>query len=123
MLHLSRGRSCTLYAHCVLRSPENAAGAIESGAGDLSIQAMQRLAESDQLQRNSCFVQKLKSFFNLAFHKLFTIEAISEIMFYRTLLLGNGIEALLEKAKGSHKSCKNAATDALRDLGLDDYDL
>lgn len=42
---------------------------------------------------------------------------------YRTLLLGNGIEALLRKAKGSHKSCKNAATDALRDLGLDNYNL
>ncbi|CAA2961972.1 Hypothetical predicted protein, partial [Olea europaea subsp. europaea] len=37
----------------------------------------------------------------------------------RTLSLGNDIEALLRKAKESHKSCKNAATDALRNLGLD----
>ncbi|KAK6135686.1 hypothetical protein DH2020_030563 [Rehmannia glutinosa] len=43
---------CTLC----LRSPENAARAIESGAGDLAIQAMQNFPESDQLQRNSCFM-------------------------------------------------------------------
>ncbi|KAL0384176.1 UNVERIFIED_CONTAM: hypothetical protein Sradi_2811900 [Sesamum radiatum] len=41
---------CTLC----LRSPENAARAIESGAGDLAIQAMQKFPQSDQLQRSSC---------------------------------------------------------------------
>ncbi|CAA3022865.1 armadillo repeat-containing 6 [Olea europaea subsp. europaea] len=91
-----------------LRSPENAACAIESGAGDLAIQAMQRFPDSDQLQRNSCFMIR-----NLVVRNPEN----------RTLLLGNGIEALLRKAKGSHKSCKNAATDALRDLGLDNYNL
>ncbi|KAK4341287.1 hypothetical protein RND71_039788 [Anisodus tanguticus] len=64
-----------------LRSPHNAARAIEAGAGDIVIQAMQR-----------------------------------------TILLGNGIEKLIRKAK-IYKSCKNAATDALRDLGLDNYNL
>ncbi|WMV55343.1 hypothetical protein MTR67_048728 [Solanum verrucosum] len=65
-----------------LRSPHNAACAIEAGAGDIVIQAMQR-----------------------------------------TILLGNGIEKLIRKAKMNYKSCKNAATDALRDLGLDNYNL
>ncbi|KAJ4716369.1 armadillo repeat-containing protein 6-like [Melia azedarach] len=39
----------------------------------------------------------------------------------RTLLLSNGIEKLIRQAKENHESCKDAATDALRDLGLDDY--
>lgn len=41
--------------------------------------------------------------------------------FYRTILLSNGIEKLIRRAKESHESCKDAATAALRDLGLDDY--
>lgn len=44
-------------------------------------------------------------------------------VFCRTILLGNGIEKLIRKAKMNYKSCKNAATDALRDLGLDNYNL
>lgn len=39
----------------------------------------------------------------------------------RTLLLNNGAEKYIRKAKQSHESCKAAATDALRDLGLDSY--
>lgn len=39
----------------------------------------------------------------------------------RTLLLNNGAEKYIRKAKQSHESCKAAATDALRDLGLDNY--
>ncbi|MBA0733342.1 hypothetical protein Gogos_017371 [Gossypium gossypioides] len=63
-----------------LRSPDNATRAIEAGAGDLAIQAMQK-----------------------------------------TLLLNNGIDKFIRKAKENHESCKDAATDALRDLGLDNY--
>ncbi|MCL7044498.1 hypothetical protein MKW94_003746 [Papaver nudicaule] len=67
---------------CVLclRSPENAARAIEAGVGDFAIQSMQK-----------------------------------------TILLANGIEKIIRKAKENHVSCKAAATDALRDLGLDNY--
>ncbi|KAF3628013.1 hypothetical protein CQW23_26194 [Capsicum baccatum] len=65
-----------------LRSPHNAACAVEAGAGDIVIRAMQR-----------------------------------------TILLGNGIEKLIRKAKMNCKSCKNAAADALRDLGLDNFNL
>lgn len=39
----------------------------------------------------------------------------------RNILLGNGIEKLVRQAKLNHESCKDAATAALRDLGLDDY--
>lgn len=42
-------------------------------------------------------------------------------LLYRKLLLGSGIEKLIRKAKANHKSCRAAATDALRDLGLDNY--
>ncbi|GER50425.1 armadillo repeat-containing protein [Striga asiatica] len=93
---------CTLC----LRSPEHAAHAIESGAGDLAIQAMQKFPDSDQLQRNSCFMIR-----NLVVRNREN----------RKLLLVNGIEGLIRKAKQSHRSCKDAATDALRDLGVDNY--
>jgi hypothetical protein len=39
-----------------LRSPENAARAIEAGAGDLAIQAMQKFPAAHQMQRNSCLM-------------------------------------------------------------------
>lgn len=39
-----------------LRSPDNAARAVEAGAGDLAIQAMQKFPAAQQLQRNSCFM-------------------------------------------------------------------
>lgn len=39
-----------------LRSPDNAARAIEAGAGDLAIQVMQKFPKAQQLQRNSCFM-------------------------------------------------------------------
>lgn len=41
----------------------------------------------------------------------------------RTTLLLNGIEKYIRKAKQTHSNCKDAATDALRDLGLDNYNL
>nr|GLL23679.1 armadillo repeat-containing protein 6 [Ipomoea trifida] len=93
---------------CVLslRSPDKAARAIEAGAGDLAIHAMNRFPESEQLQRSACFMIR-----NLVVRNPEN----------RALLLGNGIEKLIRKAKSNHRSCKDAATDALRDLGLDDY--
>lgn len=39
-----------------LRSPENAGRAMESGAGELAIQVMDRFPQSDQLQKSSCFM-------------------------------------------------------------------
>ncbi|GAA0150198.1 hypothetical protein LIER_09191 [Lithospermum erythrorhizon] len=89
-----------------LRSPDRAAHAIEAGAGDLAIQAMQNFPDTDQLQKNSCLMIR-----NLVVRNPEN----------RSLLLGNGIEKLIRKAKASHKSCKNAATDALRDLGVENY--
>lgn len=43
---------------CVLslRSPDNAARAVEAGAGDLAIQAMQKFPAAQQMQRNSCLM-------------------------------------------------------------------
>ncbi|KAL0356793.1 UNVERIFIED_CONTAM: hypothetical protein Scaly_1365000 [Sesamum calycinum] len=102
VLHEVMSIICTLC----LRSPENAARAIESGAGDLAIQAMQKFPQSDQLQRSSCFMIR-----NLVVRNPEN----------RKLLLSHGIEELIRRAKQSHKSCKDAATDALRDLGVDNY--
>ena len=39
-----------------LRSPENAARAIEAGAGELAIQAMQNFPTAPLLQRNCCLM-------------------------------------------------------------------
>ncbi|KAA8536167.1 hypothetical protein F0562_028645 [Nyssa sinensis] len=93
---------------CVLslRSPDNAARAIEAGAGDLAIQAMQKFPGAHQMQKNSCLMIR-----NLVVRNPEN----------RTLLLGNGVEKFIRKAKENHESCKDAATDALRDLGIDDY--
>ncbi|CAI9104377.1 OLC1v1003035C1 [Oldenlandia corymbosa var. corymbosa] len=96
----------SLISVLCLRSPDNASHAVEAGAGDLAMQAMQRYPESDQLQRNAC----------LMIRNLVVRNAEN-----RTILLGHGIEKLIRKAKASHKVCKDAATDALRDLGLDNY--
>ncbi|XP_073027613.1 uncharacterized protein [Primulina eburnea] len=95
---------CTLC----LRSPENATVAIEAGAGELAIQAMQRFPQSDQLQRSACFMIR---------------NLVARNQENRKILLGNGIEQLIRKAKGNHRICKDAATDALRDLGVDNYNL
>lgn len=39
-----------------LRSPENAACAVEAGAGDLVLQAMQKFPTSVQMQRQACLM-------------------------------------------------------------------
>lgn len=39
-----------------LRLPENAARAMEAGAGDLAIQAMQKFPAAQLMQRNACFM-------------------------------------------------------------------
>ncbi|KAG1342237.1 armadillo repeat-containing protein 6 [Cocos nucifera] len=96
----------SIVAVLSLRSPENAARAIEAGAGDLAIQAMKKFPASYQMQRQSCLMIR-----NLVVRNPEN----------RALLLGNGIENLIKKAKGSHEICKDAATAALRDLGLNDY--
>lgn len=45
------------------------------------------------------------------------------LFFPRTILLSNGIERIIRKAKENHETCKDAAADALRDLGLENYNL
>ena len=40
---------------------------------------------------------------------------------YRKILLANGIEKLIRSAKANNEICRASATDALRDLGLDNY--
>ncbi|XP_050233745.1 uncharacterized protein LOC126682192 [Mercurialis annua] len=89
-----------------LRSPDRASRAIEAGAGELAIQAMQKFPSAPQLQRNCCLMIR-----NLVVRNPEN----------RTLLLSHGIERIIRSAKQSHETCKEAATDALRDLGLDNY--
>lgn len=121
-----------------LRSPDNAARAIQAGAGDFAIQAMERYPDSDQLQRIACLMIRnlvvrnpenrqasfIFYFFALPcviFGGLMNFDRVEGFLLYRKLLLGSGIEKLIRKAKANHKSCRDAATDALRDLGLDNY--
>ncbi|PON49178.1 Beta-catenin [Parasponia andersonii] len=89
-----------------LRSPEKAARAMEAGAGDLAIQSMEKFPAAQQMQRSACLMIR-----NLVVRNPEN----------RTLLLNNGVEKHIRKAKQNHEICKAAATDALRDLGLDDY--
>lgn len=89
-----------------LRSPDHAAKAIEAGAGDLAVQAMKRFPVAAQMQRNACNMIR-----NIA------VRSAEN----RTILLANGIEKLIRTAKANNETCKAAATDALRDLGLDNY--
>ncbi|KAF8410007.1 hypothetical protein HHK36_002527 [Tetracentron sinense] len=135
---------CTLS----LRSPDNAARAVEAGAGELAIQAMQKFPSAHQMQKQSCLMIRnlvarnqenrqvfatLKPYVNSDFFWLIEIHFeyfhVDHIFLplllqiCRTLLLNNGIEKIIRKAKENHESCKEAATDALRDLGLDNYNL
>ncbi|XP_078432756.1 ARM repeat superfamily protein isoform X2 [Wolffia australiana] len=89
-----------------LRSPENAARAIEAGAGDMAIRAMNKFPTAYQMQKQSC--QMIR---NLVVRNPEN----------RTFLLSKGIERLIRKVKYSSETCKDAASAALRDLGLDDY--
>uniref|UniRef100_A0A0A9EWU9 Uncharacterized protein n=1 Tax=Arundo donax TaxID=35708 RepID=A0A0A9EWU9_ARUDO len=89
-----------------LRSPENAARAMQVGYGTLAIQAMQRFPSSGQTQKQACLMIR-----NLVVRNPEN----------RTILLNDGAEKLIRKAKMVHGSCKDAATSALRDLGLDNY--
>uniref|UniRef100_A0ACD5ZNA8 Uncharacterized protein n=1 Tax=Avena sativa TaxID=4498 RepID=A0ACD5ZNA8_AVESA len=89
-----------------LRSPEHAARAISLGFGTLAIQAMQKFPSSAPTQKQACLMIR-----NLVVRNPEN----------RTILLKEGVEKLIRKAKAIHGSCKSAATDALRDLGLDNY--
>ncbi|XP_006647944.1 armadillo repeat-containing protein 6 isoform X2 [Oryza brachyantha] len=89
-----------------LRSPENAARAMGAGYGTLAIRAMQKFPSSAQTQKQACLMIR-----NLVVRNPEN----------RTILLNNGVEKLIRKAKVMHASCKDAATSALRDLGVDNY--
>ncbi|XP_074292932.1 uncharacterized protein LOC141619811 [Silene latifolia] len=91
-----------------LRSPNHATRAMEAGAGDLAIQVMQTFPASQQLQKNACLMIR-----NLVVRNPEN----------RKNLLDNGVEQIIRKARKSHGNCKDAATDALRDLGLANYNL
>ncbi|ERM96823.1 hypothetical protein AMTRI_Chr04g246990 [Amborella trichopoda] len=91
-----------------LRSPENASAAIEAGVGDVAIEAMQKFPAAHQMQRQACLMIR---------------NLVARNHENRSILLNNGIETLVRKAKENHESCKDAATAALRDLGLDNYNV
>ncbi|KAI5577119.1 hypothetical protein BDE02_09G093200 [Populus trichocarpa] len=95
----------SVFTVLCLRSPDNAARAMEAGAGDLAIQVMEKLSTVQQLQRNSCLMIR-----NLVVRNP-----------ENRTLLSHGIEKFIRRAKVNHETCKDAATDALRDLGLDNY--
>jgi hypothetical protein len=56
-----------------------------------------------------------------AWRSLFYILTL--VLHCRAILLKEGVEKLIRKAKAIHGNCKSAATDALRDLGLDNYNV
>ncbi|KAJ0441946.1 putative armadillo repeat-containing protein [Helianthus annuus] len=96
----------TIICTLCLRSPANASLAMEAGAGDLAIQSMQKFPHSYQLQKNACLMIR---------------NLVARNPENRPVLLSNGIEKIIRNAKENHKSCKDAAVAALRDLGLENY--
>lgn len=46
----------SIFTVLCLRSPDNAARAMEAGAGDLAIQAMEKFSNVQQVQKNSCLM-------------------------------------------------------------------
>ncbi|KAI3675276.1 hypothetical protein L1987_84864 [Smallanthus sonchifolius] len=96
----------TIICTLCLRSPANASLAMEAGAGDLAIQSMQKFPNSHQLQKNSCLMIR---------------NLVARNPENRPILLSNGIEKIIRNAKENHKSCRDAAVAALRDLGLENY--
>uniref|UniRef100_A0A0D9VLC2 LRRK2 ARM repeat domain-containing protein n=1 Tax=Leersia perrieri TaxID=77586 RepID=A0A0D9VLC2_9ORYZ len=96
----------SLVTILTLRSPENAARAMGAGYGTLAIQAMQKFPSSAQTQKQACLMIR-----NLVVRNPEN----------RTILLNDGVEKLIRKAKAMHGNCKDAATSALRDLGVDNY--
>ncbi|KAJ0835103.1 putative armadillo repeat-containing protein [Helianthus annuus] len=96
----------TIICTLCLRSPANASLAMEAGAGDLAIQSMQKFPHSYQLQKNTCLMIR---------------NLVARNPENRPVLLSNGIEKIIRNAKENHKSCKDAAVAALRDLGLENY--
>ncbi|KAL4555741.1 hypothetical protein LXL04_038369 [Taraxacum kok-saghyz] len=98
----------TIICTLCLRSPDHAAMAMEAGAGDLAVQSMKKFPEASQLQKNSCLMIR---------------NLVARNTEHRSILLSNGIEKLIRNAKENHKSCGDAGTAALRDLGLENYNL
>ncbi|KAL7591982.1 hypothetical protein Lser_V15G34510 [Lactuca serriola] len=96
----------TIISTLCLRSPDHAAMAMEAGAGELAIQAMKKFPEASQLQKYSCLMIR---------------NLVARNTENRSILLNNGIEKMIRNAKESHKSCREAGTDALRDLGVENY--
>lgn len=91
-----------------LRSPANAAKAVEAGAVDLAAEAMEEHCSAHLMQKQACLMIR-----NLAVRNPEN----------RPIILEKGLENLIRNAKANHESCKDAATSALRDLGLDDYNI
>lgn len=91
-----------------LRSPTNAAKAVEGGAVDLAAEAMEEHRSAHLMQKQACLMIR-----NLAVRNPEN----------RPIILEKGLEKLIRNAKANHESCKDAATAALRDLGLDDYNI
>ncbi|GLJ48430.1 hypothetical protein SUGI_1022200 [Cryptomeria japonica] len=91
-----------------LRSPANAAKAVEAGAVDLASEAMEKHPSAHLMQKQACLMIR-----NLAVRNPEN----------RPIILEKGLEKLIRIAKTNHESCKDAAASALRDLGLDDYNV
>ncbi|KAL9264446.1 Armadillo repeat-containing protein [Drosera capensis] len=102
-----------LFSVLSLRSPDHATRAVEAGAGELAVKAMQKFPTASQLQRNACLMVR-----NLVVRNP---ENRQVLLILKVILLNNGIETIIRKARENHESCEAAAADALRDLGIANY--
>lgn len=96
----------SVVAALVLRSPINARKAVQAGSLDMVADAMESHSSAVIMQRQAC--QMLR---NLA----------ARSPENRSAILDRGLELRIRSAKANHTKCKDAASDALRDLGFENY--
>ncbi|GAQ79629.1 hypothetical protein KFL_000340320 [Klebsormidium nitens] len=95
-------------AALTLRNAKNADLAFRARAADCAVEALESQLESFEVQRQACQLIR-----NLAVRNVDN----------RGPILEKGVEPLIRRAGAKYPRCKDEASAALRDLGLDDYKL
>ncbi|KAM0871378.1 hypothetical protein ACQ4PT_039426 [Festuca glaucescens] len=122
-------KSCCSLLSKLAGSDSNKASIIQQGGFDKFLKLTSRFSEDPSvIQEVMSLVQALTLrspehaalAISLGYGTL-AIQTMQKNPENRTILLKEGVEKLIRKAKAIHGSCKSAATDALRDLGLDNY--
>lgn len=97
---------CAAIAMLTLRSPQHVTKAVEAGALDVVAEVMEAHPNAPHMLRQACQMVRNLNVRNPE---------------NRPISLEKGLEPLLRKAKDTHALCKDVASAALRDIGIEDY--